>query len=196
MILTESIRAFQNPVHSRVSRSTETYRTVKRHCRTHAERLKGEYHAVVEEQEFDAGQLRREVRNDLDYYLRRYHKYCIEERLKQGKVKGAHYREIGADQETDFEHLVPASTVRDLYLFDQIDVDQALNAPTVVLSREKHVALKDAGWADDTPDLWLPFQRYKQVFDAQFETYDGHVIDPDTWTLRDHYEHFAHLHND
>lgn len=196
MNLTESIRGFQNPVYSRVARSTETYRTVKRRCKKNLERLHDEYHAVIEEDEFDAGQLRREIRNDMDYYLRRYHKYCIEERLKQGGLKGAHYREIGADENTDFEHLIPASTVRDMFLFDEITVDHALNPPTVVLSRNKHQALKDAGWGDDTPDIWLPFQRYQQVFSAEFETIDGQKINLDTWTLQQHYEYFDYLHND
>lgn len=192
-MITESIRRFQEPIYCRVQRSEETYRTVKRHCVSHLERLAKDYHMIVEEDEFDAGQLRREIRNDMDYYLRRYHKYCIEERLKHGKIKGAHYREIGADDEVDFEHLIPASTVRDLYLFGEITVEQALNAPTVVLSRQKHVALKDAGWSDSTPDLWLPFQRYRQVFSARFETFDGQEIDQENWTLQNHYDHFGYI---
>ena len=193
MMITESIRRFQDPVYGRVLRSEETYRTVKKHCVRHLERLVGEYHSIIDDEEFDVGQLRREIRNDMDYYLRRYHKYCIEERLKQGRNKGAHYREIGAEDEVDFEHLIPASTIRDLYLFGEISVEQALNAPTVVLSRQKHQALKDAGWSDSTPDLWLPFHRYQQVFDARFETFDGIEINQATWTLQNHYDYFSHL---
>jgi len=184
MNLKESLEQFTAPVYGRTQRSAATYQTVAQHCRQHLVMLVQEYLQVRNDQ-----QLLRELRNDMDYYLRRYHKYCIEER----DGMGAHYREIGADAETDFEHLIPAARVRDLLLAGSIMVEQALNAPTVRLSRIKHSMLKDAGWASSTPDMWLPFRRYSQVFDAKFETHDGVVIDPDTWTLQRHFEYFGHL---
>jgi hypothetical protein len=147
-------------------------------------RLVTEYHAVENDQ-----QLLREIRNDIDYYLRRYHEYCIEQR----DGMRAHYHEIGSDDDTDFEHLIPASRIRDLVLANAITVEQALNAPTVVLSRAKHRALKEAGWAAKTPDMWLPFRRYSQVFQAQYQTHDGVLVDPESWTLARHYEYFQHL---
>ena len=184
MNLQESLREFSPPVYGRTQRSASTYHTVAIHCRQHLKSLVEEYSQVRNDQ-----QLMRELRNDMDYYLRRYHKYCIEER----DGMGAHYREIGADAETDFEHLIPAARVRDLLLAGVITVTQALNAPTVRLSRTKHHMLKDAGWTSSTPDMWLPFQRYQQVFDAKFETHDGIAIDPETWTLQRHFEYFDHL---
>jgi hypothetical protein len=78
-------------------------------------------------------------------------------------------------------------------LFGIITVEQALNAPTVRLSRSKHMALKDAGWASKTPDMWLPFKRYSQVFMAEFQTHDGTPIDQAAWTLEKHYNYFEHL---
>lgn len=187
--LTEEVRKFQTPVYSRVSRSPQTYNTVARRCRIQLELLKAEYHLVVPENEFDAGQVRREIRNDMDSAMRRYHKYCIKER----DGMKAHYHEIGADEDCDFEHLIPAKIIRDMYLFDEIDVDHVLNSPTVRLSRAKHIRLKDTGWDDDTPDTWLPFTRYTNVFDATYQTHDGTVIDPLTWTLEKHYNYFEHL---
>jgi len=187
--LTEDIRRFQTPVYSRVSRSPQTYNTVARRCRTQLELLKAEYHSVVPEEEFDAGQVRREIRNDMDSAMRRYHKYCIKER----DGMKAHYHEIGADEDCDFEHLIPAKIIRDMYLFDEIDVDHVLNAPTVRLSRAKHTRLKDTGWDDDTPDIWLPFTRYTDVFEASFQTFDGTPIDPTAWTLAKHFDYFTHL---
>jgi hypothetical protein len=105
----------------------------------------------------------------------------------------AHYHEIGADTDCDFEHLIPASRIRDLLLAHAITVEQALNAPTVRLSRAKHMALKDAGWASKTPNMWLPFERYTNVFDATYQTHDGTSIDPRTWTLEKHFDYFKHL---
>jgi hypothetical protein len=184
MNLQESLNNFVAPIYGKTSRSPDTYRTVATRCRENLMRLVTEYHAVENDQ-----QLLREIRNDIDYYLRRYHEYCIEQR----DGMRAHYHEIGADDETDFEHLIPASRIRDLVLANAITVEQALNAPTVVLSRAKHRALKEAGWAAKTPDMWLPFRRYSQVFQAQYQTHDGVLVDPESWTLARHYEYFQHL---
>jgi hypothetical protein len=183
-MLKESLDNFTAPVYTKTRRSAETYQTVASHCYNHLVNLVKEYHTVDNNQ-----QLLREVRNDMDYYLRRYHKYCIEERDSMG----AHYHEIGADEDTDFEHLIPAARIRDLLLANVITVTQALNAPTVRLSRAKHAQLKDAGWGSHTPNMWLPFRRYTQVFTAEFQTYDGRLIDPETWTLESHYDYFRYL---
>lgn len=183
-MLKESLDQFTAPVYGKTKRTADTYKTVANHCRKHLVHLVNDYRAVENDQ-----QLLREIRNDMDYYLRRYHKYCIEER----DGMGAHYVEVGADKETDFEHLIPASRLRDLLLAGVITVDQALNAPTVRLSRSKHMALKDAGWASHTPNMWLPFERYTNVFTAEYQTHDGTVIDPKTWTLEKHFNYFEHL---
>lgn len=184
MLLRESLENFVAPVYGRTKRTAETYRTVANHCTKHIGRLVVEYQEVTNDQ-----QLLRELRNDIDYYLRRYHEYCIQQR----DGMKAHYHEVNADQLTDFEHLIPAARIRDLLLAGAISISQALNAPTVRLSRAKHIMLKDAGWASHTPDMWLPFRRYSMVFKAEFETYDGTKIDPETWTLEQHYLYFQHL---
>lgn len=183
-MLQESLEKFTAPVYSKTKRTPDTYQTVAAYCTKNLERLVNDYHAVKNDQ-----QLLREIRNDIDYYLRRYHEYCI----KQRDGMQAHYHEIGADDETDFEHLIPASRIRDLLLVATISVEQALNAPTVKLSRAKHAELKDAGWASATPDMWLPFRRYSQIFAAEFETHDGIKIDTETWTLQQHFTYFQHL---
>lgn len=192
-MLTESIRKFQSPIYSSVSRNAEAYKTITRFRTKYLDQLREDYHQIDETVEHNVGVLRREIRNDMEVFLRRYHKYCIEERLiEPGNTKGAHYVEVGAE-ETDFEHMIPIRIIRDMYLFNEIDVAHALNAPTVLLSKEKHIRLKDAGWNSDTPDLWLPFTRYSSIFSGEYETYDGTRIDPASWTLKNHYDYFAHL---
>ena len=183
-MLKESLDQFTAPVYGKTRRTADTYRTVADYCRRNLVRLVTEYHAVKNDQ-----QLLREIRNDIDTYLRRYHEYCIQQR----DGMKAHYHEVDADEDCDFEHLIPAARIRNLLLVSAISVEQALNAPTVRLSRSKHAALKDAGWASNTPDMWLPFKRYTQVFDATYETHDGTAIDPDTWTLEQHFDYFKHL---
>jgi len=183
-MLQESLEKFIAPIYGKTQRSTDTYKTVAAHCSRHIQRLVEEYSQVENDQ-----QLLREIRNDIDYYLRRYHEYCIQQR----DGMKAHYHEVGADEDCDFEHLIPAARIRDLLLADAITVEQALNAPTVRLSRSKHHALKDAGWASKTPDMWRPFRRYTNVFTAEYQTHDGTAIDPETWTLEQHYNYFKHL---
>ena len=183
-MLKESLQQFTAPVYGKTQRSPATYQTLADRCKQKLAELKKEYLAVKNDQ-----QLLREIRNDIDYYLRRYHEYCI----KQRDSMQAHYHEVGADDECDFEHLIPAARIRDLLLANAITVEQALNAPTVRLSRTKHALLKEAGWSSTTPDMWVPFRRYSQVFSARFETHDGIQIDPDTWTLEQHFNYFQHL---
>ena len=182
--LKESLDQFTAPVYGKTRRTADTYRTVADYCRRNLVRLVDDYHAVQNDQ-----QLLREIRNDIDTYLRRYHEYCIQQR----DGMKAHYHEVGADEDCDFEHLIPAARIRDLLLASAISVEQALNAPTVRLSRAKHMSLKEAGWASTTPDMWQPFRRYTQVFDAEYETHDGIAIDPETWTLQQHFDYFKHL---
>lgn len=178
------LEGFEAPNYGKTRRTPETYQTVARRCKRKLTALVEEYRAVQNDQ-----QELREIRNDIDDALRRYHEYCI----KQRDNMGAHYHEQGADQDTDFEHLIPAARIRDLLLAGILTVEQALNVPTVVLSRSKHMALKDAGWASHTPDMWLPFKRYSNVFDAEFQTHDGTPINPETWTLERHFDYFKHL---
>jgi hypothetical protein len=184
MNLQESLSQFTAPVYGKTKRTAETYKTVATRCKTQLVQFVNEYRSVKNDQ-----QLLREIRNDIDEKIRRYHEYCI----KQRDNMAAHYHEVGADEDTDFEHLIPLGRIRDLLLAGTITVEQALNAPTVKLSRAKHSRLKDAGWASHTPDMWLPFRRYTQVFEAKFETHDGTVIAPETWTLEKHFEYFKHL---
>ena len=183
-MLKESLEKFTPPVYGRTKRNANTYKTVANRCTRNLKRLVEEYNTTQN----DAQELR-EIRNEIDDFLRRYHEYCI----KQRDNMDAHYHEQGAEEDTDFEHLIPAARIRDLLLAGVITVEQALNAPTVKLSRSKHMALKDAGWASHTPDMWLPFRRYSQVFDADFTTFDGTVVDTETWTLERHFDYFKHL---
>ena len=183
-MLKESLEQFTAPVYGKTKRSAETYKTVVKHCTAHLEYLVGEYQAIKNDQQW-----LREIRNDIDYYIRRYHEYCI----KQRDGMKAHYHEVGADDDCDFEHLIPAARIRDLLLAGVITIEQALNAPTVRLSRTKHYLLKESGWASKTPDMWLPFTRYSNVFNATFETCNGTAVDPGTWTLEKHFTYFKYL---
>lgn len=129
----------------------------------------------------------REIRNVIDDSLRRVHAYCYRERY------GAHYTETGL-RETDpviFEHLIPARVIRDLLLAKHITIEEAFNAPTVILSKDHDNDLRTAGWTKKTPSLIYPFLRYAYSFEAQIMTRCGKLIDMNTWTLEDHYNFFT-----
>lgn len=176
------IESFMPPIYTRTPRNQASYRATYRYCHGRLESVLEIYKNSTNDQ-----QTLRLIRDDMDNLLRRYHGYCIKENI------GAHYREVGVDKNIDFEHLIPAARIRDMLISGHLTIDQAFNCPTVNLSRDKHHALKDAGWASQTPDMWKPFLRYTQVFDANFQTYDGTMIDPLTWTLEDHYNYFKHM---
>ena len=93
-MLKESLEQFVPPVYGKTKRTAETYRTVARHCTDHVTQLVSEYQTIKNNQ-----QLLREVRNDIDYYLRRYHEYCIQQR--DGML--AHYHEVNPDPNDDFD---------------------------------------------------------------------------------------------
>ena len=177
--LQQRLEKFVQPSYGKTARSPATYQSLADYCDQKIQDLVLAYSRAPD------AQLRREIRNDIDYTIRRYHAYFFNHQ------KNAHYHEVDAESEYDFEHLIPASRVRDLVLAGTITAGQAFNAPTVLLSRVRHQQLKKVGLGDKTPSMWLPFQRYSQAFpEVQFQTQDGHLIDPDTWTLADHYKKF------
>lgn len=184
MSLEKSLREFITPVYSQIRQSQDSFKTVSVYCSNKIEGLLFDYNKVTNNQ-----QLLREIRIEIDNFLRRHHKFCIKNR----NGISAHYIEVGSDEKCDFEHLIPAARLRDLLIARVITIEQALNAPTVQLSKSKHIQLNEAGWGSQTPDMWLPFIRYSNIFDAKFQTYDGTDINPNTWTLENHFNYFKHL---
>jgi len=180
-ILRENIANFRKPVYTPTQRSPDTYASIWSRCVTQVSCLIVEYNDVRNNQ-----QLLREIRNEIDYQIRRYHNYAIKENF------GAHYIEVGAEK-TDFEHMIPASTVRDLCIAGVLSPEQALNVPTCKLSRDKHVELREKGWATKTPDIYHFWKRYEYCFDVSgFTTWDGQSVNTNM-TLDDHFEYFLGL---
>ena len=179
-MLKENLDSFIQPVYPKTRRSFDTYDSLKKRCTVKITELAEEYRTIEHNL-----QALREVRNEIDYYLRRYHNYAIKENI------GAHYVEVGLEGNGIFEHMIPASTVRDMLLHSVISPAQACNPPTCKLSKEKDVLLRQAGWASRTPDIYNFWTRYSICFDvSNFTTYDGTEIDPTQWNLDKHFEYF------
>ena len=179
-MLKESITNFREPVYVRVQRSAETYRATGEYVQSNLARFVELYHTTKNDQ-----QTLRLIRDDIDNALRRYHEYCIKQNI------GAHYYDPDLDDNGIFEHMVPASTIRDMLLHNVITPLQACNMPTCRLSKHKDDLLREAGWASKTPDIYNFWKRYSNCFSlADFATYDGVGIDPKIWTLDKHFEYF------
>ena len=181
--LLESINAFISPVYVRVRRGNETYSATKQYVESNLRRLVNEYINTKNDE-----QTLRLIRDDIDNALRRYHEYCIKQNF------GAHYkdRDIKDDSKVIFEHMVPASTIRDMLIAETISPEQACNMPTCNLSKEKDDLLREKGWASKTPDIYNFWKRYQYCFDTEnkFETHDEVAVDTSVWNLDKHFEFF------
>ena len=165
-----------------------SYKRVQRSDQTHLES------ANLTEQEIDrllslyqhqqTLQEKRLVRDAIDHWLRRYHGYVI------GGGIGSHYVEVGVDfKDCIFEHIVPARDALDMLLQGIMTVKQAMNIPTCLISKPNDQILQKSGRVKSSPSYWYFFKRY-DVLQAEYKTYDGLIIDPKTWNLQKHYNHF------
>lgn len=180
-MLQESVSTFRPINHGRVVRNGESYVQTERFVRARLEEAVKEYSTITE-----TNQTARLIRDNIDFLLRRYHGYCVKDRI------GAHYRQkdLKHDDPKDFEHVIPAAIVRDLLIFGRITVTQAMNPPTCLLHRTQHQALAEAGMASKTPDIWNFWNRYKNL-DIEVVTHDNTPVDLNTWDLGKHYEYFV-----
>ena len=182
-MLREALENFTAPVYTKTKRSTESYAATAAYVTANLERLVKLYRSTKNDE-----QTYRLIRDDIDNALRRYHQYCIKENF------GAHYIERGLEGNGIFEHMVPASRIRDLLLAEVITPLQACNMPTCRLSKERDDKLREAGWASKTPDIYNFWKRYEYSFDIVdvFTTWDDHVVNI-KMTLDDHFDMFLDL---
>ena len=178
--LRESVSSFNSINHGRVIRNGESYVQTESYIREVIESSLTEYSAITE-----TNQRARLIRDNIDFMLRRYHGYCIKDRI------GAHYRQVGLrhSDPTDFEHVIPASVIRDLLIYKRISINEAMNPPTCILHRDQHKLLAEQGLASKSHDIWNFWTRYKGL-DLELATHDNTKIDKTTWNLGDHYEYF------
>lgn len=165
------------PKYKKVTRSVNTYKSSETLLSDEISRLLSRHNEMTDIQ------MQRITRDLIDFCLRRFHQYAIKQRI------GAHYIQKDIEGASVFEHLIPASTIRDLLLSGTLSIRHALNAPTVLISTSNDKKLRDSGLASITEDIWHPFRRYQQAgIAAQFITFTGKDLnDIGRWTLEDHY---------
>ena len=194
-ILEQNLKEIRPKRKSSVKRNDKAYADCLATTTVELERLVGLYRTTVFEEDMRA----RLYRDDIDHWIRRYHGYAI-----QGKIK-SHYHQKGVSlkaKDTIFEHVIPAAQVRDLLIENKLSINQALNVPTCRVSRKGNSLLNARGMHDRNTDPWNFFKRYKvgmaeldkdgNTIFPEFESYNGQGIpNLDTWTLRDHFNLFS-----
>jgi len=178
------VESFKKTTYKKVQRSTVSYQQMLDFTTQELERYLNMY-----DQCFVEDQWAREIRNQIDNLIRRYHDYCIREKF------GSHYVEVGAVKgEQVFEHVLPANLVRDMLIHKHLTIPQALNAPVCLVKKSSDLKLGKSGLTSRSPSNWNFFHRYKGL-GSKFTTYNGQAVDLDTWTLEDHYKLFG-IHNE
>ena len=182
-LLKEAVEGFEeiNYRQVMVERNEDAYRITKEFIASEVKRYIEMYRNLT-----TLDQRARLIRDMIDLLLRRGHGYCIE-----GSI-GSHYRQVGVDVDNCiFEHMIPQSRIRDLLIQDRISIEQAMNPPTCLISKENDAQLSKSGFNNKTPSYWHFFDRYTRVFNAQYETFNGQAItDPHDWDLGQHYKFF------
>lgn len=173
------VESFVKKTYSKVKRNDRAYRDTHQITSSELQRLLTMYKDCFEED-----QTARLIRDSIDHWIRRYHDYAI-----RGDI-GSHYRQLGTTSgNTVFEHVIPASEIRDMLIDGKLSVNQALNAPTCLLSKLDDVLLRKNGLGTSNPNRWFFFQRYTSL-STVVTTYNGQAIDLANWSLEDHYKFF------
>lgn len=133
-------------------------------------------------------------RDNIDWAIKRYQKYCIEQNI------GSHYYQTGISLQSrnvTVEHVIPETVIRSMLLDNMITIDQAINSPICRVSKQFDRALSNAGLVKSSSNPWVFFSRYTSAAKfagmsvPNFETYNGQVIDPTVWGLFDHCTYFG-----
>ena len=180
MSLQQLVESYHDMEYSRVTRNQQAYDDTLALTTQELTRLIAMYK--------QGGNLQhlRLIRDSIDHWIRRYHGYTI------GGSIGTHYREQNLTEKGIFEHVIPASKLRDMVLTDTLTIKQALHAPICRISTSSDTLLRGQGLVSTSNDYWTFFRRYENLSEVTIETHDGkRVIDLHTWTLKDHYDYFG-----
>jgi hypothetical protein len=176
--LLERVNSFNEVTHKKTRRSPDTYAAI-------AEWAPEEIRRCVDLYLNYQGNLpykKRLYRDGIDFPLRRYHEYCIQQRI------GHHYIQVGLDEKGVFEHMVPLSTIRDMVIAGVLTPEEACNMPTCRISKASDQLLRDNGLASTSPDIYNFWKRY-DCLDQKFVTYEGESVDK-KMTLSEHFGKF------
>ena len=177
LLLQEGVSKFVTPVYPKTQRTPENFRAKTEMTQEQLAALVARYNSLSPTED------RRLLRDAIDFWLRRYQGYAHAEAI-------SHYETTKGKANPDvFEHTIPLCRARDMLIAGILTPLQAMYIPTCMVDKAQDSAIMKAGRGSSSDDYWLFFKRY-DCFNDFIMTRDGTVIDPDTWTLADHYRHF------
>ena len=106
---------------------------------------------------------------------------------KQLAPMGYHYRAQDLEGKQHLEHVIPQNKIITAYLHDKISSQLVLQMPLCLIDdADKHIL--EGEW--QTSGNWqYPFRRYKLAgFTKIIKDVRGNTIDPDTYTLDNHFK--------
>lgn len=126
----------------------------------------------------------REIKGKYFYFLQRY----LRDTQKLRCPGPAHYTAEGATEgKAHLEHPIPQNRILQAYLEDYITDVEAIHMPLCLISdADKH--LLEGEWQLNA--TWqYPFKRYRLAgFTKTIKNLRGEIINPNTWSIRDHFE--------
>jgi hypothetical protein len=180
MNLQQLIESFQDVDHGRVKRDATAYADTLSLTTHELTRLLTLY------KQGGGSQRLRLLRDSMDHWIRRYHGYTI------GGSIGTHYRQQALAEKGIFEHVIPASKLRDMVITGALTINQALHAPICRISQHNDRLLRSQGQVSSSDNYWNFFRRYQLLDHVIIETHDGaKTMDLQNWTLEDHYKYFG-----
>jgi hypothetical protein len=137
----------------------------------------------------------KEVKGKFYYFLQRYLREVQKDRCPgiKGPSGRAHYVSEDAfekknkDDEAHLEHPIPQNKILQAYIEDHITALEAINMPLCYIAgADKHIL--EGEWQYNA--TWeFPFKRYQLAgFTKQIKNLRGEPIDPNTWTIEDHFQ--------
>ena len=126
----------------------------------------------------------KEVKSKYFYFLQRY----LRETQKARCPGPAHYVAEGAsDGKGHLEHPIPQNKILQAYLENYITAMETIHMPLCLISdADKHIL--EGEWQYNA--TWeFPFKRYQLAgFTKQIKNLRGEIIDPNAWTIEDHFK--------
>ena len=135
-----------------------------------------------------------ECRKTCDSRIRRWTHYAVKEDLICDRANSYMYR-VGDPQEpSTLEHVIPNSRAIEHYMLDNYDPVHLLFNPICKVGNDEAKKL-NGSFAMGEEDFELPFMRYHRAgIRAPIYTWDGRQIDPEFWTIKNHFEHTIKKH--
>jgi len=126
----------------------------------------------------------REIKGKYFYFLQRY----LRDTQKARCSEMAHYfaENSSTGDKMHLEHPIPQNRILQAYLEDDISAVEAIHMPLCLIAdSDKHTLQGE--WEQNA--TWThPFKRYRLAgFTKQIKNLRGEIIDPNTWTIEDHF---------